>query len=415
MFKKVIISCIICFHFLHIFSQNCGNRFYDEVFDDIDFELAIPYGEAIQPNILNPNATQSLALDFYEPAGDTMAARPLIIWAFGGSFVFGSSLSPDIVQLCNYFSRLGYVNASIDYRLSTNLIFDNSTENAYRAVMKSTHDFKAAVRFFYKDALTNNEYRIDTSRIYIGGVSAGAIAAVHLAYLDDMNEIPSEIIDEFLEHGGLEGNSGNEGYNSEIAGVINLSGGIKDTTWITSGNVPIVSLHGTEDGTVPYSTEIMTTLGVNFVFSGSESVHQRAENLGIKNTLFTWYGAGHTPFVSDGDYMDTTQWVVRDFLYELMCEEMTTSISNIEEPIDGVLMPNPSSSYHSSQIVFNSNLPLGVQLFCNDIQGRKIPISYQISNNSIVLENQLLAKGIYFIHIKNKKGITIWRGKWIRQ
>ena len=38
------------------------------------------------------------------------------------------------------------------------------------------------------------------------------------------------------ENGGLEGNSGNEGYDSHFQGVINLSGAVGDTDWLDYGD-----------------------------------------------------------------------------------------------------------------------------------------------------------------------------------
>ncbi len=393
------------------FAQCDGQRFYDAVFEDVDASFAINFGEAPQPTFFNPNAMQQLDLDFYEPAGDTLTARPLIIWAFGGSFVAGTRLSPDIVQLCNYFSRLGYVNASIDYRLSTDLLWDNSTENAYNAVRKSMSDMKAAVRFFYKDALTDNDYRVDTTRIYVGGVSAGAIAAVHLAYLNEESEVPPEVFQDFADNGFFEGNSGNLGYGSDIAGVVNLSGGIRDTAWIIDGDVPIVSMHGTEDDVVPYGTEIITTLGVNLPFNGSASIHAKMDQLDIENAFFTWPGAGHTPFAFDDAYMDTTQWFVRDFLYDQICESLTSHNTLSPESWDVNLSPNPSNGW---SVIRHEDITPDFRLEMYDAIGRESFPLKEYHQGQISFDGGFLPTGIYHLVLKDDKGIPLWRGKWLR-
>ncbi len=408
-----IIAIQILLGFSFLSAQDCDEqRFYEPVFNGVDVDFGIKYGEAPQPNILNPNASQELNLNFYEPEGDTMEERPLIIWAFGGSFVAGSNLSPDIVQLCNYFSRLGYVNASIEYRLTTDLIWDNSTENAYTAVMKGMSDMKAAVRFFYKDALTDNEFRVDTSRIYVGGVSAGAIAAVHLAYLDEIDEVPAEIYQDFIDNGGFEGNSGNLAYGSDIAGVINLSGGLKDTEWMKPGDEPIVSMHGTEDGTVPYGTEILTTLGVNLLFSGSASVHERADEVGIENAFYTWHGAGHTPFVLNNEYMDTTQRFVRDFLYDQMCNSSTPIFELSGNEMNAVLSPNPSSGLAS--IDYESEMIKPSRLEIIDINGRRMDLKYELLDKKININGSDFPSGIYFLKIFDNDHNLLWTASWIK-
>ena len=325
---KHLLSPLFFVVFLGFFAsmqaQDCSTgRYITPVFNDVDIDFNVDYGQAVQPTIFNPNATQTLDMDIYRPIGDTMTARPLIIWAYGGSFVVGSPLSPDIVTLCNRFSEMGYVNASIDYRLSTDLLFDNSTQNAYEAVMKASHDMKAAIRFFYKDAATTNQYKIDTNQIFIGGVSAGAIAALHVAYLDEQSEVPALIATEFANNGGLEGNSGNAGYSCDVAGVINLCGALLDTTWIKECDEPVVSMHGDQDGTVPYGSAPITTLGINLDIDGSFSIHEKADQLGLHNDFYTWQGAGHTPFISNSLYMDTTVMFVKDFLHTLVCPQPT--------------------------------------------------------------------------------------------
>ena len=65
---------------------------------------------------------------------------------FGGSFIGGSKLSPDIVALCTKYAQRGYVAVAIDYRLTQGLILTPTEEVAYKAVLKAMHDVKAAIR-----------------------------------------------------------------------------------------------------------------------------------------------------------------------------------------------------------------------------------------------------------------------------
>ena len=167
-------------------AQECANqRYYEELFN-VNISADIKFGEAVQPLPLNPDNIQELFMDVYQPNGDTLSARPLIIWAFGGAFIAGSKTSPDIVALSNAFAKRGYVNAAIDYRLSTNLVINSEVSNFYEALLKATHDMRASIRYFYKDAATINEFKVDTTRIYIAGVSAGAFTALHIAHFDEL-------------------------------------------------------------------------------------------------------------------------------------------------------------------------------------------------------------------------------------
>src|SRR4051812_7367017 len=104
---------------------NCSTgRYYDDVFDSVVVTSGITYGE--NDDVYGQH--KILKFDLYVPQGDTATNRPVMILAFGGSFVFGLRTSPDIVQLCNAFTKKGYVCASIDYRLG--ISSDGFTINA---------------------------------------------------------------------------------------------------------------------------------------------------------------------------------------------------------------------------------------------------------------------------------------------
>ncbi|MDG1036430.1 MAG: hypothetical protein P8O87_06265, partial [Crocinitomicaceae bacterium] len=49
---------------------------------------------------------QDLFFDFFEPTGDVAASRPLIILAYGGSFIGGQR--SDMHAYCDYYAQLGY-------------------------------------------------------------------------------------------------------------------------------------------------------------------------------------------------------------------------------------------------------------------------------------------------------------------
>ena len=295
-----------------------GERYFDEVFE-VEVTSNIKFGEAPQPTMLAPNNVQELYMDVYQPKDDMLSERPLIILAFGGGFIFGNKESSDIVTLCNEFAKRGYVCASIDYRLSTDLVINNSLENAYEAVGKAMHDMRASIRYFHKDASTSNVYKIDPQKIYIGGVSAGAVTALHILHLDE-SEIPSEMQDWLNNNGGLTGNSGNPGYSEDVAGVISLCGALLDVSLINPEvNTPIVSMHGTEDEIVPYGENgQITILGIDLQMDGSAAIHPKLDEYGITNDFYTYEGAGHTPFVMNEAQMDITINFVRDFLYEIV-------------------------------------------------------------------------------------------------
>jgi hypothetical protein len=213
------------------------------------------------------------------------------------------------------------VAAAIDYRLTGDLIWFPNSETAYRATAKGMHDLKGAIRFFRMNDQMSNDYRIDSDRIYAGGVSAGGIVAVNTAYLDQENEIPESIVDYVSENGGLEGLSGNEGYDSHFHGVINLCGAVGDYNWIIEGDLPIVSVHGTDDTIVPYGDGLITLFGLDMQVYGSYSINETMLLLGNSSDLYTFEGYDHNPFNESNANMDITVNFTRDFMVDLVCSE----------------------------------------------------------------------------------------------
>lgn len=404
--KSLFVSLLVLF-LAQAYSQECADqRYYDEIFG-VDTTLNIKFGENAQPTILNPSNIQELFLDVYQPDGDTLGARPLIIWAFCGAYIFGSKESPDIVTLSSSFAKRGYVCAAIDYRLSTDLVLDTDLANTFEAVLKAIHDMRASIRYFYKDAATSNNYRIDTTRIYIGGVSAGAVTALQIAHFDELGEVPAEMDSLFYATGGFEGTSGNDGFSDDIAAVISLCGALLDTAWINPAvTTPIVSMHGTSDNVVPYGSDCITILDANVPVDGSSSIHQKLDQVGIENDFYTWQVAGHTPFVLNPPaeaelYMDTAILFVRDFLYDLVCDSMTTSFD--EDVEDEVLsfgvFPNPNRG--NFFIRNDSHDDVSINIY--DFSGRNVFAQFRLTQglNGFDLD---LPQGVYMVHLQSDDG-----------
>lgn len=377
-------------------SAECaGGRYHAPIFSQVTTTSGIQYGANLQPSILNPNNIQDLFLDIYEPTGDTLQERPLIIWAFGGAFVFGSRTNPDIIELSDRFSQMGYVNAAIDYRLTGELVLNGNDTLANFAVVKAMHDMQAAIRFFYQSVQNGNPYGIDTNRIYIGGVSAGAITAVHAAYINDLAEWPAQVDTTGL--GGIAGNSGNPGYSMTVAGVINLAGGIGDTNWIQADEPPIVSLHGDEDDVVPYGTDTIDLFNLGLVINGSASIQDHAQRIGLTASLYTFAGAGHVPFTQNnaqGPYMDTTVFEVKNFLYTLTCG--TAPPLSVEQPGHELLslFPNPAQQY----LHLTTPSPGRVQLY--DATGRLVWFG-QLTAGTHTLTRGNWPRGWYILRWEN--------------
>jgi acetyl esterase/lipase len=234
-------------------------RYRDDVFTTVTRTTNITYGSAVDQDGL----TVTLRLDMYEPAGDTVTARPAVVWVHGGSFCCGSKTSPELVEEANAFARKGYVTVSIDYRL----VEDGCTPGAdlgrcITAIGHAREDAQTAVRFLRSQAAT---YRIDPDRIAIGGSSAGAITALNVGYSPE-NPGPGQ----------------HQGFSSAVRAVQSISGAELASGPINAGDAPALLFHGTNDGLVPYSWATDTV--------------DRATGAGLLAVLRTWEGAGHVPY-----------------------------------------------------------------------------------------------------------------------
>lgn len=387
-------------------AQNwCNSTRYDqEVFSTVQITSDVTYGA----NIDNAGNNLVLTMDIYEPSGDTASIRPLIVWAHGGSFLGGTKNDADVTSLCNHFAKRGYVCVSINYRLGITLPPSQTT--ATQAVYRAVQDMKAAIRYFRQDAATTNTYKIDPSTIFAAGSSAGAFTALHLAYLNEPSELPA-VIDTTIM-GGMEGTSGNPGYASTVNAVVNLCGALGDKTWVIPGDVPLCSMHGTNDQIVPYATATLYLLNIFPIMQvdGSYSINDYATGIGVPNVMFTYYGQDHVPYASSLAYMDTTVRFVSNFLYSYL--GCTPSDPN---PLPNTFGPLSANTITSSQaiqiypqpatneisITANGETIQSIQLF--DVVG-KLLLEKNINASEEKIDVSSFKKGCYFVSVLTENG-----------
>ena len=308
------------------FSQ-CDGRYDNEIFSNI-IKTTINYSDVY-------NGTYH-EMDIYIPDGDTETNRPVILFMHGGSFYGGDKDLPDCQDFCESFAKRGYVTASVNYRLVgfldiVNFLTYNSEQ--YETVLKATSDIKSAIRFFRKTYSNGNQYGIDPNAIFVGGSSAGAIIALHLAYIDNISDLPTSPVDvqSIVNNlGGLEGDAGNYGYSSEVNGVVSFAGGINNITWIDALDEPLVSIQGDADVTVNYNCGPGLNQATVLTLCGSGEMHPQAELAGIYNDHLLFPGAAHSWFASGHANPKFTEAVnfTSSFLYPILPCNNTTSISN---------------------------------------------------------------------------------------
>ncbi len=299
-------------------------RYVDEVFSSVDVTQNVLYGQnvTVLPALQGqPPALQPLIADVYEPTGDTLSARPLMLFVHTGNFLpriingslVGTLRDSTVTEICTRLAKRGYVVASIDYRTGWNPLASTQTERTkllLQAVYRAVQDGRTAVRYFRFDADNGNTFSIDPNRIGVMGEGSGGYVALAMATLNRLDEVQLDKFIDFTDPqnpvpfvdtnilGNFEGlgngapidtlgntfnNPNHPGYSSEISFCVNMGGALGDSSWLEGGEVPMVSFHCQSDPFAPYEigTVVVPTTQANVVeVIGSKRVIERANDFG---------------------------------------------------------------------------------------------------------------------------------------
>ncbi|HMJ78663.1 MAG TPA: alpha/beta hydrolase, partial [Iamia sp.] len=249
-------------------------RYLDRVFEDVTVTKDLVFGSG--PDF-GGKGTQQLGLDIYEPAGDTLARRPVVVLAFGGGFYYGNK--EQLAPLATEYAERGFVAVSITYRLDEQggLTQYPPDSDELARILAAKHDLQAAVRWLRSEAVT---YRLDPGKVAVGGVSAGAVTAL-LAGL--MPEDP--------------GSSGTPGLSSRVCTAVSIAG-TSGADLADPGDAGAIFFHGTDDGLIPYSL--------------AEKTEGEMREAGLPTRLVTYPGEGHDIYNTQfADYMQrSSEWMV---------------------------------------------------------------------------------------------------------
>ena len=297
-------------------------RYTSPIFEELD-SMTVMYAEKNQQTA-HPN---DLFMDIYMPAvgTDTLNKRPVMIWAFGGAFIAGDREQTHF--LARKSAKLGYVSASIDYRILASIFPLPDSTIMINTAVKAAADMKAAIRHFKMSADLGNDMNIDPDQIYIGGLSAGALTALMAGAVDD-SDIDNDFLRSVIDNnGGIAGNTGsteNQSYDYTVKGIVNLSGAVYKLDFLDPTDPPIFSVHGDADEVVQYTVGMPNVLiPINFDLYGSKAMFDRCQEIGLKNDLVTVEGGGHTNIYSSAEYAQTREEFFAQayqFLKEQICK-----------------------------------------------------------------------------------------------
>ena len=330
--KKIILPFLFAFAICgNLFAQ--PQRFVDEVFSSFSQENDILYSQNFSviaasqgipyvPTGASPQVP-ALVFDIYEPDGDTMAERPLIIMLHTGTFApiiyngnaTGSRNDVATTDICKSYAKRGYVVANLEYRLGWNPTAATQAERAaslMKAVFRAIQDTKSAVRFLRRDYSIANQWGIDTSRIILCGQGSGGWIALGYATVDKLAEIQlpkfldgmgvplidTAIIGDWDGVGGQFNMETNLGFSNDIDMVCSMGGGMGDLSWLEAGDVPMCAVHCPTDPVATYTTGDVAIASIGIVttdISGSYDVMKKANLLG-NNSIFDPVNASADPY-----------------------------------------------------------------------------------------------------------------------
>ena len=220
-----------------------------------------------------------LDMDIYLPEDDPDGtSRPLLLMLHGGSFFFGNKEEKGQSAWCRHFASLGYVAASINYRLGFNI----KKKDIERAEEYAVEDAEAALRYL----LSREDLRIEPEKVFGAGTSAGASTVMVLA----------------LKPGA-----------PPIRAVCSLWGSLHDLSALENSRTAILSYQSVKDPVMPYGEGYPFTKKDGALWPpswmfikkmyGTGAIHKRALELGLRSEHHPIEEAGHRLHIgTDGNF-----------------------------------------------------------------------------------------------------------------
>lgn len=268
----------------------------------------------------------NLLMDIYLPEDDDVESRPLIVFIHGGAFYVGDKADNPIVLWCKHFASSGYVVASINYRMG----FQLSKTSIERCAYAALQDAHAALRFLLSK---KEDYRINPDYIFAAGSSAGAITALNLSFMRNTTRpATSRKNGSHLDMGDIESSGNTLEQDFTVRAVANMWGALSDLKLLTSAQTAVVSFHGNADRLVPYDSgipfsDLKVKIGPLFFnkMYGSAAIHRKAQQLGLRNKLYTFRGVGHAPHVDQRNRPTAEFYFIQEHITDFFLEEFIPS------------------------------------------------------------------------------------------
>lgn len=245
----------------------------------------------------------TLRLDTYvNDSVQVEGKRPVMIYVHGGGFTTGSRKNVAQEIYCNHFADMGFLAASIDYRLAGMLMTEDgqvvnpyNLSDTYEAVKYADIDLIDATNFLIE---REEELNIDRTKIIIAGGSAGAITVLTTEYDLCNGADYTKVLPEGFDYAGV----------ISQAGAVN---GDKSPIEWARKPCPMLLFFGSEDALVPTGEQEL----LGDTWSGSRSLDAQLGEMGVPHWTYEEVGADHVLAMSTlMDNNEETDKFVRDFV-----------------------------------------------------------------------------------------------------
>jgi len=437
-FNTTFFTLLLCLGLFQAQAQE--GRYLEEVFDEVTVTPNVVYGvnaTVLFLPVLGEAVPQELIMDVYQPANDTVAERPVVIYFHTGNFLpirtngglTGTLRDSSVVEICTRLAKMGYVAISADYRQGWNPLAETQPERALgliQAAYRGVQDARTAIRFLKRDATeTGNTFGVDTSRITLWGQGTGSYITYATATLDEYSEIittqnpqgkflfdptgsgtPVPMVIEAI-NGDINGTTlgqappdfppfpagdtlsipNHVGYSSDFQLAVQLGGALGDLSWLEEGDVPMISFHHPNDEFAPYESAVLIvpTTGDPIVeVQGAFLVAEKSNQLG-NNDVFNGIDDEFTQAAIDASATAIANHEYQEGLYPIIREtnQFGREESSPWEWWDQSIwdtIPNPSApglTFHQTALVNNANMSKeNATAFIDTIMGYFAPRAY---------------------------------------
>ena len=216
-------------------------------------------------------------------------------------------------------------------------------------------------------------------------MSAGAITAVTAGYTDREEELLPD-----ADPPTVEGNSGNEGYSSDVSTVVSLCGGAIFPDILDSTDAPrLFVAHDRGDPVVP--------------FSAAESLYQQAIRIGVPAEAQFFYSPFHCSFANpqyDAIIGSQTPTLVSMMLFLADPLVQVAAARDIPDRGEVSMYPNPVD--HTATFTFPAGT--GGTMTIYDTMGRRVRTDILDRSGSMVFSRTGLSPGYYLCHFSWEDG-----------